>query len=175
MTEQSTPLKRAAVVSRSVQIEQVALQSASLRSGIDPLAIPEELTLSQSHRARYDLPEKHPNKIFVFVDFECVATSTAPTESPPLSLSATYALVYEHPDVTRLPADALEAFARLNGVYNAWPYWRELIQTASSRAGLGMIVIPVFRASGDSAKKSNATGGERPDSEASAKEAQADL
>jgi hypothetical protein len=145
VTEPVSPLQQAGIVSRSVQIEQVSLKAAAVRSGIDPLVVPEKLTLSQTHRARYELPENHPNKIFVFVDFECSAASTTPSETPPLGISATYVVVYGHPDVSTLPTEALEAFAQLNGVYNTWPYWRELIQTASGRAGLSAIVIPVFR------------------------------
>jgi hypothetical protein len=145
VTESVSPLQQAAVVSRSVQIEQVSLRTAAVRSGIDPLILPEKLTLSQSHRARYEIPERHPNKIFVYVDFECTAASAIPSEIQPLGISATYVVVYEHPDIAALPEEALEAFAQLNGVYNVWPYWRELIQTASGRAGLSAIVIPVFR------------------------------
>jgi hypothetical protein len=143
--EAVSPLQQAAIVSRSVQIEQVSLTTAAVRSGIDPLVVPEKLTLSQSHRARYELPQSHPNKIFVYVDFECSAASATPSEIQPLGVSATYVVVYGHPDVSALPAEALEAFAQLNGVYNTWPYWRELVQTASGRAGLSAIVIPVFR------------------------------
>lgn len=148
MTEANSQLAQAASVARSVQIERISMQSATFRSGIDPLAAPEELTLTQSHRTRYELPTEHPNKIFVFVDFDCSATKkAAPSDAPPLSVTATYLLVYAHPETSGLPSESLDSFARLNGVYNAWPYWRELIQTASGRAGVGPIVIPVFRAS----------------------------
>lgn len=145
MTETSSPLALAASVARSVQIERIVMQAATLRSGIDPFSMPEELTLSQFHRVRYELPEQHKDKIFVFVDFECSASSPEPAEVAPLRIAATYLLVYSHPEISTLAAAALDSFAKLNGIYNAWPYWREFIQTASGRAGLDPIVIPVFR------------------------------
>jgi len=37
------------------------------------------------------------------------------------------------------------AFARTNGIYNAWPYWREFVQNMIARMNLPPLVIPVFR------------------------------
>ncbi|MDQ6768959.1 MAG: hypothetical protein M3Z54_03110 [Gemmatimonadota bacterium] len=147
MSDEVSPLAQAVAVAKGVEIQHVSLQAATLRTQIDPLELPEEVVLSQSHRTRYELPEKHPGKIFVTVEFDCNGAGGPPSgDTQRLKLSAIYLLIYSHPDLTSLPAESLEAFARLNGVYNAWPYWRELIQTVSGRIGLGPLVVPVFRA-----------------------------
>lgn len=39
-----------------------------------------------------------------------------------------------------------KAFGDLNGVYNAWPYLRELVQATSTRMGLPPVTLPVHRA-----------------------------
>jgi hypothetical protein len=42
--------------------------------------------------------------------------------------------------------DALRTlFAGLNGVFNAWPYFREFLQSATTRMGIPQFVLPVFR------------------------------
>jgi preprotein translocase subunit SecB len=39
----------------------------------------------------------------------------------------------------------LDAFAKTNAVFNAWPYWREFVQSTTVRMGLPPLVTPVFR------------------------------
>ena len=41
----------------------------------------------------------------------------------------------------------LDAFARVNGVFNVWPYFRELVQSLSARMAIPPIVVPVYRVS----------------------------
>jgi hypothetical protein len=62
-----------------------------------------------------------------------------------LSLQAAFDLLYELPKAKDFSAAALSHFANVNGVYNAWPYWRELVQSITVRMGLPPVVLPVFR------------------------------
>ncbi len=39
----------------------------------------------------------------------------------------------------------LEAFGEVNAVFNAWPYWRELVQSSLARMLLPPLTLPVFR------------------------------
>lgn len=45
-------------------------------------------------------------------------------------------------DLTRIGKAECEAFARLNGIYHVWPYWREFVQSSSVRMGLPPLVFP---------------------------------
>lgn len=38
-----------------------------------------------------------------------------------------------------------DAFAKVNGIYNSWPYLREVVQNVSSRMVLPPVVLPVYR------------------------------
>lgn len=62
-----------------------------------------------------------------------------------LSLLAAFDLLYDLPKAKDFAAADLSRFANVNGVYNAWPYWRELVQSITVRMGLPPIVLPVFR------------------------------
>jgi hypothetical protein len=70
-------------------------------------------------------------------------------------VSATFALRYAVPaDVlAALTEDDVRDFADMNGLYNAWPYWRELLQSTTGRIGLHGVVAPVFRIPIGSPKK----------------------
>ena len=38
------------------------------------------------------------------------------------------------------------AFGKMTGVYNAWPYWREYVQSTISRLGLPPLALPLITA-----------------------------
>jgi preprotein translocase subunit SecB len=48
------------------------------------------------------------------------------------------------PDLVIEPFD-IKAFAKSNGMLNVWPYWREFVQSITSRAGLPPLTVPLFR------------------------------
>ena len=60
-------------------------------------------------------------------------------------IRAGFLVVYRTNPPATFPPDALHHFAKLNGTYNAWPYWRELVQSMTMRAGMSGITVPVFR------------------------------
>lgn len=143
----ATNLDRAGLVARHVQLESVVMRSATVQSTVDPLAQPPVLRVEQGYRARYELAELHPDHLVVRVDFQLTAArdGAGGAEEDAVALHAEFLLVYALPGAAAHPADALEHFAELNGPYNAWPYWRELVQTVTGRVGLSAIVVPVFR------------------------------
>ena len=62
-----------------------------------------------------------------------------------MSIECSFLLTYSAPSVGDLTPGNLEAFAQINGIFNAWPYWREFVQNMAARMGLPQLVIPVFR------------------------------
>lgn len=135
------------MIARQVELHSVSLYSAEVSSHVDPLDPPEELHFRQGYRARYELPRRHPDHLFVYVDLNLAASEPAEDEANPdrVVLDATYLLVYTLKTEVDAPEDALQHFAELNGTYNVWPYWRELVQTVTGRVGLASIIVPVFR------------------------------
>lgn len=68
-----------------------------------------------------------------------------PGADPPLSIGGTFGLRYSASSLDHLGDDQLRAFAQINGVFNAWPYWREFVQNSAARMGLPRLILPVFR------------------------------
>ncbi len=68
--------------------------------------------------------------------------------SPLVTVSAVFDLEYGCEGLEDFTEEQLSAFARLNGVFNAWPYWREFVQSMTTRMGLPALVLPVYRISG---------------------------
>lgn len=56
-------------------------------------------------------------------------------------IEALYDLPNSEPPTDR----QMKAFAKTNGMLNIWPYWREYVQSATLRAGLPPLTLPLFR------------------------------
>ena len=42
-------------------------------------------------------------------------------------------------------SDELNEFGQVNAVFNAWPYWRELVQSSLARMSMPILTVPVYR------------------------------
>jgi hypothetical protein len=145
-----TDFKVAQRIAQDVELRSVTLHSAEMSSHVDPAVdLPSDLEVKQAHRARYEVRPAAPDNLYVFVDLK-FSTNLRPDDSQMggstlFSLDATFLLLYTLLGAGEREKTDLEYFARLNGTYNVWPYWRELVQTVSGRVGLATVVVPVLR------------------------------
>jgi preprotein translocase subunit SecB len=84
------------------------------------------------------------------VDVELKVTLPGPkargkrTPTEEVTVSAVYRVEYSlEPGVALADAD-VEAFARINSTYNVWPYWREFVQSATTRMGFPALTLPTL-------------------------------
>jgi len=64
---------------------------------------------------------------------------------PDLVIEAAFVIIYKAESLEGLKRANFEAFGQSNGIYNAWPYWREFVQNTVARMNLPPLTIPVFR------------------------------
>jgi len=83
--------------------------------------------------------------IIVIAKFHFEAFAESKTQKPVVLIEASFLLAYKIENFEGLTQKGFEQFANLNGIYNAWPYWREFVQNAIVRMGLPSLSIPVFR------------------------------
>jgi hypothetical protein len=67
------------------------------------------------------------------------------TGEPPLQISAEFVIRYSLNSTEGLTKEHYDAFAELNGIHNGWPYWREYVQSVTTRMGFPPLAIPVSR------------------------------
>lgn len=136
-------------VAKLVQLEAVVVRKADLDAAFDPLDLPEELSLENAYRCAHSLSnganERQRIDVTIEFDFNCRRPSEGGDGEIAVSLTATMLLIYSMKAGADIKAECFDHFANLNGVYNAWPYWREFVQSATARAGLPGVVVPVFR------------------------------
>ena len=66
-------------------------------------------------------------------------------KTPDVMIKARFLLTYALANVTGLRKANCQHFGAHNGVYNAWPFWREFVQSATARMGLPVLTLPVYR------------------------------
>lgn len=103
---------------------------------------PPRLMLEQDASGR-DRPDDYT--IEVLVVFGIRGTPLPGDTEPSLLIEAQYRILYTRPSDYNATAEEIEEFAQKNGVFNAWPYWRELTHSLYGRMELPLPPIPVFR------------------------------
>jgi hypothetical protein len=62
-----------------------------------------------------------------------------------LDIAGRLEAIYKLPPDESPTANQIKAFAKSNGMLNVWSYWREFVQSATTRAGLAPLTLPLFR------------------------------
>jgi len=133
----------AVIVSERVQIKEVRLINCTCTQ--TPLASrgPQALDFKDFNVRAVQEDKKY---ILVFPSFRLEAKpEEEKSEKPSIAIEAEFLLIYELDNCEDIKQDSIEAFGRVNGIYNAWPYWREFVQSTIARMGLPNLTIPVFR------------------------------
>lgn len=133
-----------------VQIEGIRIADAMFRN---KLSSPEEagdLQAAIGHGVKL-VPSPLKGKLVYRVLFTFTVTPQKIDEkvTPPedlVTVKAAFELTYAIPTDSEQPDQKIvEDFGNLNVVFNAWPYWREFLQSTLGRMALPTFVTPVLR------------------------------
>ena len=142
MSKVSDDLKR---LIAGVEIEGVRLVEATAETKVRSPADSGAVDLLVNRTA--GISERQDNGTFFVV--AKIGTQLVPEqaqEEPLVSVETSFELQYRLPEGLDVDPDILTTFAETNGVYNAWPYWRESVQSTFARMGLPPVVLPLLRA-----------------------------
>jgi hypothetical protein len=138
-----SPLAMAVEIAKRVQIRNVRCVEFKGRVVQQDKLMPLTVTYRVAAQTRVDSAN---STIIVRANFVMEAKPEGLKEaSAVVEASASLDLEYVFPDVGSLDEETIQNFGRINGVYNAWPYWREYVQNAVARMGLPPLVVPVYR------------------------------
>lgn len=130
-----------------IELRQISLTQTTVRSRLKPEALPDKpptLVLDVLARGN-DLAETSMVEVIATVKI----TGAEEAEPDPLiSIEAEYRVLYSRPENYVPTAEQLDEFAKTNGVFNVWPYWREFTHSLYGRMDLPFPPMPVFRLGG---------------------------
>lgn len=142
-------LKRIQAIIRDAEIRGIRLTEASISSRIRTTAeVPDDAVADISRNATLSGPMEQGN-LYVLAEMavHIVPDGGTGKDDPFVGVRAVYELHYLLPaEAELLPAD-LQLFAELNGTYNAYPYFREFVQSAFCRLNLPAFTLPLLKAS----------------------------
>ena len=140
----STPtgMDLAAPVSERVEVMEILLAESMAKRGAIRDRLPSKLTMSVNVETEARKDEK---MVCVRPRFIVSAKHDEVDDEEFMRIEAQFLLRYRVPSFEGLKKANIEAFGELNGLYNAWPYWREFVQSMTVRMGLPPLTIPVYR------------------------------
>ncbi len=129
-----------------VQIENVTLLSSKISRNPDLDDAPEKIGINSGFQISGACNDDH-SKARIRVRFHLTGLMDDPEKTADVfEIEAEFALVYAISSFDGLDEANLDAFGRLNGVFNAWPYWREHVQSSLAKLQLPPIIVPVLTA-----------------------------
>ncbi len=133
----------AAPVSDQVSIRHVRLVSSACSQSSNAGIGKHSLEINCEVKTQAD---KKKHYILVFPSFKLEGFPLERKQKKPdLVIEAAFVIIYKAESLEGLRHANFEAFGQSNGVYNAWPYWREFVQNTVARMNLPPLTIPVFR------------------------------
>ena len=146
-TAAPTIMQLAAAIAKRVHIKNVRLAESHVKREIaDDSEIPQGVELRYGLRVMPHHFDPETKRLDVLVAFVLDGKSDDEDRRSVFRIQAAFSLEYTIMGES-LPADEqLSAFAKVNGTYNTWPYWREYVQTTAVRMGLPTVVLPVLLA-----------------------------
>jgi hypothetical protein len=147
MSETHAPaelIKLSSAAAPSMHLNEIQI----IRSSCErmPNAPTEESELQISHGFKVSFGHDEAERtVGSMIDFYCRGHFTENEQrNDVFSVKARFLATYSIRENDDVSPESVSAFARLNGVYNAWPYWREFVQNSATRMGLPAIVLPLI-------------------------------
>lgn len=138
-----------------VQLEDIRLAEGKVASSVRSVEEAGEFDLTLDYKGRCTRPIRGDRFVVTTtMKFAVLRTSTERAR-PAVSVNAKYELFYSVPEDFTATKKECDAFASVNGIYNAWPYFREFVQSGMQRMGLPPMTLPVYRVPRPSHKRTS--------------------
>lgn len=134
-------IDRAAPVARQCRFESISLLETVAKHRPTEGDLPTELSFEA------DILTEAIRKqgiVAVRLRFLVVARKGEGSDAETLRIQAEYLLDYRVKDLTGIRKPSVAAFGKTTGLFHAWPYWREYVQSTTVRMGLPPLTIPVL-------------------------------
>ena len=150
-------MEAAARVAQQFVLQEIFLVDAKISR--DPLTVSPE-TLSLEHKCSTEMLEfdKEKETRFIRCNFRVAAFNGEEPSKLVMKIEAAFCTSYVKKSVIHFPDDpddidsdfvdsletTIEYMMRINPISNAWPYWREFVQSMSARMGYPALTVPML-------------------------------
>lgn len=133
-------IEMALMVSGQVQLKKVKVLECSARLIEFPKDGTNDYQVTASTHAQ---PDRDENVLLVFINMGLHAVTE--NGDALAKITSEFLLMYGLDKWDGLTDEHFRHFADHNGVFNAWPYWREMVQSMTSRLEIPPLTLPTHR------------------------------
>lgn len=137
MTKRPNPLKAVSTVAQAVHLDGVRQLSGSYN--VEVVSVPSTAELEEPGPRITFAKELDGDYLLSFVALNLKVQQQGQPPLHVVAVSGTFELRYRM--TASFEEDELDKFAKINGIYHAWPYWREFVQNCTTRAGLPPLTL----------------------------------
>lgn len=138
-----------------VQIEEIRVCEASCRSLNRPVDIVEGVGAETSIDTDVVKKPEGDGLLLIRTKFNLEIRAGGGDGKLQAEVRGIFELSYQVPVDEKFSSDELKGFGKVNAVFNAWPYWRELVQSSLTRMAMPVLTVPVYRLLSDEPAEDN--------------------
>lgn len=139
----TTKLKEIASLISSVELSDIRLVESSVKTEIRSPKDAGDVDITFGASAK--VPNSPAGGMFYVLATVEMNITPKQTKNSVVSIRASYELKYHLPEKLKANSKDLNQFAQVNGIFNAWPFFREFIQSSFERMHLPPMTLPVYR------------------------------
>jgi hypothetical protein len=143
-TAENLNMEAVARVAQKAVLEEISLVNAQINR--HSLSISREHLTLESKCSTKILPlEKDKNILPILCNFRIVAFADKSPDKIVMSIEASFCTAYVLKPIEEFDPADIDHFAKINPIYNAWAYWREFVQSMTTRMGFPALTIPLLK------------------------------
>lgn len=135
-------MKAVSRVAQRAALEEIFLVDAKTSRETMDISV---RTLSLEHKCSTKILSAEKDVILILCNFGVVAFSGKSPDKIVMSIEATFCTSYVLKPIEEFNPNDIEHFAKINPIYNAWAYWREFVQSMTTRMGFPALTIPLLK------------------------------
>lgn len=124
------------------ELENILLLTCTAMRALDALSY-EHVKADISSSS--ELLDNNDQSFSAKVSFEFKGCPVEDDKNEIINIKAEFLLKYKLRGKEGVSIDDLKAFCSMNPLYNAWPYWREFVQSMSNRMDTPVFTVPLLK------------------------------
>jgi preprotein translocase subunit SecB len=135
-------MEAVARVAQKADLEEIYLVDAKMSRISEDISVE---TLSLEHKCSTKIISKEEDILSIRCNFGVTAFRNKSPDKIVMNIEASFCTSYVLKPITDINPDDIEHFAKINPVYNAWAYWREFVQSMTTRMDFPALTIPLLK------------------------------
>jgi preprotein translocase subunit SecB len=136
-------MEAVARVARKAILEEIYLNDAKISRDLRGMP-PKAITLKHKCSTRVLPLEPGKNILPVICNFYVAAFDKKAPDKIFMNIEASFSTSYVIENIDDYNHNDIEHFSKINPIYNVWAYWREFVQSMTTRMGFPALTVPLL-------------------------------